>query len=252
MEHLQTLAVGQELTHMVGIAMSEPRTPQASAIIIKSTRTIHHLVLAITVEVSHVKRVITLTCVGAIRLAILIVTARSVGVKFPQSSQLTIGIFPTLHDGTSIDTTPEENLVGLSVKRSRTKAQRVGEFPSVLTRARVPFPVVCLPVGSPLSGSLSLGTTSNEVCTSQFTSCCAINHREELRTAIAVRAVTRIVLTRPAAAIVCHTIVVCITYLCAITKDSSFARLGHELTLSITIQVHHRKVGAITQDNVGT
>ena len=96
--HLQTVTVRQELAHVLCIAMTKARAPQAVAIIIHSHRPIHHLIFTIAVEVGHGERMVALSTVGAIGLAVLvgILTSRLCTVKTPAASQLSVLEVPSL------------------------------------------------------------------------------------------------------------------------------------------------------------
>ena len=164
-EHLKTITVGKELAHMIGIAMSKSRRPQACAIVIECTGTIHHLIASVTIQVCHVERVIALSCIGTIRLAVLVVSSRSAAVEMPHVGQRPIGISPSFHDGASIHASAQEHLHRLPIERSSTQAQRIGKFPVVFLITRVPCPIVLIPIGSPLGRCLSLWSTSYEIGT---------------------------------------------------------------------------------------
>ena len=106
MEHLQSLALRQEFSHVVGIAVPQAGVPESDAVVVNSQRAIHHLVQSVTVEVGHVQRVVALTGIGAVLLAVLACTF-VVGVESPTFGELTIAPVPRLYDAMGIDTTPK-------------------------------------------------------------------------------------------------------------------------------------------------
>ena len=96
MVHLKTFTVGQEVTHMVGITMTETCRPQSVTVIIHRHRAVHHLIATVAIKVGHVERVVALTGIGTVGLAVLVGLDIVIGIELPHTGQFTIGIAPAL------------------------------------------------------------------------------------------------------------------------------------------------------------
>ena len=104
-EHLQALTARQELTHMVSIAVPKPCIPKPDAVMVYCHRAIHHLVQSVAVKIGHVQRVVALSGVCAVLLAILARTL-IVGVETPAAGQdggtVLHSVVPRLNDAVAI------------------------------------------------------------------------------------------------------------------------------------------------------
>ena len=112
MEHLQALALRQELAYMVGITVPQTGIPETYTIVVDSHRAIHHLVEPVTIKISNIQRVVALSGIGAMLLAILAGLA-VVGVEAPTLGQdrntVLYTVVPSLDDAVGIYPTSEDN-----------------------------------------------------------------------------------------------------------------------------------------------
>ena len=135
MIYLQALAIGQEAAYMTGVAMSQAAGPQAAAVVVPGTGTVHHLIVAVAIKVCDMEGMVALSVIVAIGTPVLIDIAAALiaGINMPQPRQLirTI-ILPGFHHRTAIDATSQEYLPALAGKLRNADAKRVGTLPVVI------------------------------------------------------------------------------------------------------------------------
>ena len=232
MEHLQALALRQELAYVVGIAMTKPRVPKSDAIVVDSHGAIHHLVDAVAVEVGHVQRVVALSGIGAVALTVL-AAATVGGVEAPTASELTVAPVPRLDDGTGIDAAAKHHGGQTRlVEAAHADAERAGTLPVVVAPGR-------------------RRSTVDEVVAGELAARLAIDDGDELRTSgvvVVYPTGTRRVEVAPRA-IVNLSIAIGIRDFLAVAKDGSLAGADGHLGTAVAIEVGNGKGRGVAEDD---
>ena len=234
-EHLQSLAVGQELTHVVGIAVAQLRVPQSEAVVVDSHRAIHHLVETITVEVGNVQRVVALRGIGGMSLAVLALPA-VVGVEAPTAGELTVAPVPCLDDTMTIHAASKHHRwQPRLIEAAYAHTERASSLPvAVAPRFR------CFAV--------------DEVVACQLATCASVDDGDELRTSRVVvvhPSRTAAVLVSPRA-IVNLAVAVGVFNLLAVAKHRAFASADGHLGTAVAIEVGNSEARRVTQNDAGS
>ena len=228
MIHLQTLAVGQELAHVVGIAMSQLGSPESLTVVIDSHRAVHHLVKAIAVQVGGVERVVALSGVGTIGVAVLALAALP-GVEAPPLRQLSVAVVPCLQDRTCIDAAPYYHRgQARLVETAHAHAERAGPLPVAVAPGLAGFAV-------------------DEVVAGQFAPRLSVDDGEELRPG-------RVVMIHPSGAAAVLVAPRAIVYLAvavgignslAVAEHRAFAGADSHFSTAVTVEVGHGEGRAV-------
>ena len=192
-------------------------------------RTIHDFIKAIAIKVCYIERVIALSGVSAIGIAILTAFV-IIGIKTPTLGEVSIAIIPSLYHRMSINTTSQnDRRQTCIIETTNSNTERTSTFPIIISPRLT-------------------GLTINEIVSCQFTPCLTVNDRDKLWTGTVVMVTpsrtTGIEITPRS--IVYLTVSISIANGRSVSKDSTFTSTYCHLGTTIAIEICNGESRTIT------